>query len=749
MRPLNRYAQWIPCFVLFAVVAGCDGGHDPSGDHTPDGSDAVDAEADAATDATPDAGEPSPDAPGDAARDGDDLDAPDPSDGTGDMGADAPDASDADVEADTGPIGSRGTVGSAVTCASPTDVCATLPVDGAIHASYRKDRYFPDSLYNEYTDPPLDGGRFHIAGIAAVGGDVLTVRIDGVATTDRVLAPAPTMEWWHVWPDPLVAGEPVWVAFHSRDPAWDAAATGTLEVITTEGSGLSGTFPVVQTPAPLTWVTTTDDRTQLLVHARNDDTRPATLERLLVNGGDVLSAGHVCGPTDPLAPGEAGMWTVSLCAPLPLGSAWTVVADWRDQPDAVGVGRVLRPFFPIEAWPNRDDCAVPTASGGTEWYQAHVAAFFDTMYYYWGARPPRCPTATRDAVNTILTGSDDGMHVLIGDDFFFHDDAETGLTDLSRVAGFLTGDESDGEIYLDDGSPAPEDKAATARRLWRLYPEAAVYNGGKTNGHVGTFAGMVDVQGMDLYVAACAPHITYDPQHPPLRGAYDYLRNTRDNHMPLPTWLYAQGLHAGWNRMFAGETVYVQPTPAEVLVQAFSVMAAGGKGLMWFQTDREAAEARPESWQAIADSNRVFDVLRRFVREGDPSGMVATDAEVIAEAIVAPGAIVVPVINLAHTFAPTDLRCVESIFDPSLVPHWQLAPQRATVSVGVPATHAVGDVFELRLDGTLAEVDYSADPEGRRVTLHSLPLDEATPVRVVVLAGDDTVRTQVRDALRP
>jgi len=43
------------------------------------------------------------------------------------------------------------------------------------------------------------------------------------------------------------------------------------------------------------------------------------------------------------------------------------------------------------------------------------------------------------------------------------------------------------------------------------------------------------VQGIDFYVAACAPHITAWGFGVPLRGAYDYLRNTRDNHMPLPT----------------------------------------------------------------------------------------------------------------------------------------------------------------------------------------------------------------------
>ena len=49
------------------------------------------------------------------------------------------------------------------------------------------------------------------------------------------------------------------------------------------------------------------------------------------------------------------------------------------------------------------------------------------------------------------------------------------------------------------------------------------------------------------YVAACAPHIQEFLHPPPLRGSYDYLRLTRNNHMPLPTWTYSQLLDDGWD----------------------------------------------------------------------------------------------------------------------------------------------------------------------------------------------------------
>lgn len=49
------------------------------------------------------------------------------------------------------------------------------------------------------------------------------------------------------------------------------------------------------------------------------------------------------------------------------------------------------------------------------------------------------------------------------------------------------------------------------------------------------------------YIAACAPHIQEFLHPPPMRGSYDYLRLTRNNHMPLPTWTYSQLLDDGWD----------------------------------------------------------------------------------------------------------------------------------------------------------------------------------------------------------
>ena len=45
-------------------------------------------------------------------------------------------------------------------------------------------------------------------------------------------------------------------------------------------------------------------------------------------------------------------------------------------------------------------------------------------------------------------------------------------------------------------------------------------------------------QGMDFYVAACAPTIVTVIATLPIQGSYAYIKNARDNHAPLPAVTY-------------------------------------------------------------------------------------------------------------------------------------------------------------------------------------------------------------------
>lgn len=719
-------------FIVVAHVA-CSG-QSPTG---------VDSDAepalggDAATDVAGDAtlADASTDAPEDPAA------GPDTATETGSDGAH-------DSVSDAG-LPEGGALAAVASCTPEAPACSETPVLEGLWASYRKDSFFADDVYLEYTDPPVDGGRFHIVGVAAASGPVSDVRIDGVSVAERLAPPSSSIEWYHVWPDPVIDGAPLWVTFHSRDSAWDEASTGSLVVDTAEGVALSGDFDVQATPGPITWVTRSADERTLLVHVHNDGETPLVVDEIAVNGSTRFGSGVACAPDSVVAPGESALLRVPLCEPLAPGSGWTVVVQYRGAPAAVAAGRVLRSHFVVEAWPRSSDCPTPTSDGTTPAFDAHVEAGFDTLYLYWGGGPPRCPTATPDIVNDLLPARG-GMFALIGDDYLDAlDEGAPALTNTSQVAGFLTGDESDGEVYDAEGRPNPEHKASAARTLWALHPEVTVYNGAKTNGHVGTFAGMTDVQGMDLYIAACAPHITEFGHFPPMRAAYDYLRNARDNHMPLPTWLYSQGLSGVWNWGSDDDPWHIQPDPQEIFVQAMSVVAAGGKGIMWFQTAQEEAEVAPERWDAISRSNWMIRSVRRLLYEGDVTSMASTTGDAIVEAIRGPDAIVVPVINLAWEAEVTDIACAQALFHPETPPHWILADQRVDVDVVVPTDQAVVDVFEVTAGLEIAEVSYGLDTEGRRVVVPNVHLDNDVPVRLFVLAASETVRAEVAANLIP
>jgi hypothetical protein len=673
------------------------------------------------------------DAVGDVPDAGNDVDASTSADARTDARLSPGDQRDGAVDAGTDAM-----LPAAAACTTPSS-CGG-PVVSTTSLSYRKDRSLPTSDYAEQGSDPTAGGRFHVAATAAVSGDVTSVLIGGVAA-ETLLGQSPKLEWYHVWPSKVTAGQPVWIAFHSQDPAWDAAGAQLSVVVqTSAGNAVNATLPVTKPALPITYVTTADAGATLVIHVRNDDAVPHTLSRLLAMGQDVSLSSCIPSPT--VAPGDAVMWTVPLCQKAIPGGAWTVSAEWKDAQPSVAVGRVLPERFVVESWVTMDDCAFPGANAAT--YAAHQAAGFDTHYMYWGTYPA-CGFKGLDIIDVRAPAQPD-FNVLLGDDF----PAQAGLfKDPSRVTGFLIGDEVDDAVRT-NGHSKPGDQATKTNKLWSTYPGIPVYQGAKTNKNVGAFAGATDVQGADFYAASCAPHITAFGTHPPLRGPFDYLRNTRNNHMPLPTWLYAQGLSDGWDKKqpVTGLRIRIQQEPAEVLVQGMSALAAGGKGLMWFQSAQDEAAALPDTWSAMSQMNWATRSVRALLREGDPTGLATTNGSAIVEAIRSRDGIVIPVVSLATSTAPTDTACAQAQAGLGAVPHWKMASQSLDVVVRVPDDFAVQDVFEISLGAGAVVAPASAPTfSGRSVTFAGLPFDQTTPVRLLVLARTSALRASVASGL--
>ncbi len=611
---------------------------------------------------------------------------------------------------------------------------STMPVTGneevldGIYSAYRKDFYLDNETYpTELEDDPLDGGRFHIAALSQISGHVSGVFINDIPVED--LLSDLKMDWRHVWPEEAMEGRPIWFAFHSRDPMWDTVESGTIRIETDAGLAVDGTFSVGTHPFQITYVTLDDSGSRLLVHVKNDSDSIQTVNRVLLNGTELLESEKISVPKRALEPGETALWTVDFLTPPVMGSAWTLALEFEDLPSVAAVGRFLRPFFPVEAWQKGGDCPFPGVNDDA--FELFTQGGLDTFYAYWGTGNS-CGYENATMLNETMPSA--GIYALLGDDFNWNNPPVDILTNTSAIAGVLTGDESDWSYVTEEGTPAPENKALKSRKVWRAFPELTTYNGAMTNKHIGAFAGMADVQGLDVYAAGCAPHIFKGGDGPSLRAPYDFLKDARNNHMPWPTWLYSQGM-GGWT---------VMPDPQELMVQGLEVLLAGGKGLMWFQVGVSMSEEYPDSWQAISDMNWMVRGVRRLIREGDLAPLASSDENTVVDAIRSLDAIVVPIITLDETERPTNDKCVLYALD--LIEeeeiHWLLNPRTVDISVTIPEDVPLADIFEVRPDG-VEEISYSVQMQGRTITLLDVPLDNEVPGRVFVFATHDGIRAEV------
>ncbi len=634
--------------------------------------------------------------------------------------------------ADAGPEPASPVLQAVATCAPPAAACDAPIVDAGLKASYRKDFFYPYEVYPEASIPdPVDGGRVQAVALAAASGNVIRVEVQGRDVTALAsdaggeeppvevaeIAGDDWMHWIHVWPRQVVAGQPIWVAFHSGQAWLDQAASVSVRVTTDQGVALDGNFTPAIAPVPFGYVVPDPGYASFRMHLRNASDAPRTLVRLVVDGRDVT--GSACIPDRAVRPGQAVMWTVPLCAAAARGDAWTAVAEWDDGTHSVAAGRVVAPHFGIHTWPSSSDCPFPGANDAN--WRRHWEAGFDTPFLWKPgyAGYEGCNGANAQA---ILSAAEPipGQWLMVSKDI------PVDGHDTDRLMWF-TGDEPDGET-----GTAPWGKSRHSIRLWQQTPGMATYVGGSRHRHNGAFAGVTDIQGFDIYVSACAPYILDYGTFPPLRAPFDFARAVRFNQQPLPTWFYSHG-------MLGATELDRQPSPAELWVEALSPVAAGTKGLMYFQSNMGAADRHPASWQAIADANRMVRGVRALLAQGDPTGQVVATpvGAVLADGIRAPDALVVPVIDVKADVEMSDVRC---LFEQD--PHWILADVGAAVRVAVPDDLPVAEVFEVR-DGAVVPPDGVPYALGRDVVLPSVMLSEARPVRLFVLAASAEVAGRV------
>ncbi len=635
-----------------------------------------------------------------------------------------------------------------------------------LSSSYRKDYYLPQ--YIEFGVPePVDGGRLHVVGLATASGTPTTIILNG--TTLNLNVGVPLDEWVVDWAraEPLTGftiGAQFWVSFHSRRTAWDALAsshnTVSLSILDAAGHTLaSGEFGVHVPEAPVTYVTTSGNRSSLLIFVRGAMMGSgSTLSRLLFNGADVTSL--VPSNLQAVPANETVLWSLPTSAiggpaAVAAGSVWTVEIDWVEAPrvarTAAG-GLLLPEFYPIETWEHSSDCPFPTINDAA--YAQHRAHGIDTFFTEY---------KLDSACNTTITAVDLVNTLAPKYDFWVLPSAEDPkilgqVTDASRLAGWFLADEDD--TIVDDKA---RNLLAAVNRARALWPSVPTYAGGASNRYTGAYSGITDVKGMDAYIGACAPH--YIPLAPPPRYSFDYLANTRANHAPGPTWLYSQGFEDGWDGL--GKTVNRQATPAEIAVQVISVGAAGAKGMMLFETQLKyvVGETAP-AWATLGTLCREMGAVRELLRAGDPTGAVrALDANghviegVIVEGTLSARALVVHAINIATTGDPGCLV----ICAVGLPCHITFAPTTVdALTILLPVGFTPVDSFELFnatvLPGSLPTVPGDSP---RTIVFKQFMLGAEGPgsgptaaapsdvvVRTLVFASDSALRSEITAALR-
>ena len=610
-------------------------------------------------------------------------------------------------------------------------LCSALWAKEHLPSSFRKDYFLPFKNYPEYGLPdPVNGGRFHIVVPAPNASGYFSELVINGQTANISSDTVTFFDWFHVWPLNVTEGKPLWIAFHSQDESWNSLKQGSVQVKLSNGNvAVDGTFDVVPCVLPVTSFSLSPNFTEADIFVSNLDSSPHKITSMTVNGVAVKVNGN-----QKLLPGETTLMQVALNEPLTQGSLWTVIVEFENAAPTAAGGRAQMPFFPIETWPVSTQCPFPPTNETN--YQIHRQHFIDTFFIKKGSAS-NCDNQMSDASLINDDAPKHGYYAL----------ADQGLlpeiTDFSQVPAIFVGDE-------------PDDKVTNVHsvnrdswNIWESHPEALSYVGGSRNRMMGIFDGTTDISGADMYIAACAPHIQVWGFRPPPRGSYDYMRNARDNHMPGPTWLYSQALFHGWSYHVLGKTVSRVPDAAEFRLQAYSVIAAGAKGLMYFESDVSYLEGEyAETWAALGQASHEVYAIKELLRRGNvlDQSLDVDNHDLIVQSIYSGEALVVIFLNIKNfPESYTDEGC-----GIGLNMHWKFFNQTVDANVAIPDQRNVVDTFEITGAQLVDTSSHHLTIQDGAATFQSIALGDLSPenVRVFILAFNTDVRATVKARLK-
>ena len=577
-------------------------------------------------------------------------------------------------------------------CQLPAPQCPeypTLPLQQPF-AAFRSDVWIQDK-YNEPLPAPTNGGRLQLIYSAASNVTETDIAAGKFFVNSHLIkctvgSDMSIVQWARI--EVAVDNKLLFVSLHSNNS--DIFAVGkSVNFEITGGGGsliLNATF-TLPPPAALTitYITTINNGTTLLAHIQATSASAPTIASVFVNSVNVTA--RVCFPSPAsIAQGDSHILQVPLCSPVSVGDVMSLVLLLSDGSHVAGAVRRVKETMHISVWPKSTTCPLPKLDDDTAHALLDNGINAAYVYRHTAADPCGSKQTTEYYISQVLPDTD--FHVMIADDFLRGtvQGDKGGLNDTSHVFAMMIADEDDTPKYPTSDLQQKLSVALAARASLRDVP---TFQGGATNRNAGTYAGIADFQGVDAYVAACAPHFFNFFEKTLLRMPYDYALNTRANHMPLPTLVYSQFLDDMWKSV---------PQAPELIAQIAFTVAAGSKGLLLFQDGIKQYHDDPATFEQLGGVLKSIRSAGDTIMSGDVGGVHLQydghDDKVMVAALRSPTSYLVVAINLNADGYNGQLCNID------LTQHWRFHDQPlGDIAVTIAHDAAVSSVSEL-VNGT-------------------------------------------------
>lgn len=382
-------------------------------------------------------------------------------------------------------------------------ICAVSGFDGVSH-SFRRDHYLPQPMYPErWCDIPTEGGRVHYVASTAKGIEVSLpftaylgeVSVDIDDSTDLPKG----LDWLHVDYNGITGQ--IWISFHAHSDDFLSAitslkvvdATGTIYVDETEAVAINMEDVKMQ----VTYVTSRNNYQELVVHLHNYESDAQMITAFEVNGvlqptSEFVVEGNnhmvVVVPVEEMAFSETSIWTITYM---------------MDTGVAVGYGgSLVKELFPLEDWPKSGQCPFPVEGAN----ETNFNLLYDEMSLDTHFMSSNCDAESEDVFEAAAAsqGTDRPWFLLPNEGHSDDGPKEDPIPSSyhAGISALSVGDETD------SGLDHTEECWHRVLKRKKWYPGLSTYMGGHSNRLNGAFSGIAPIQGMDFYVAACAPHIT-------------------------------------------------------------------------------------------------------------------------------------------------------------------------------------------------------------------------------------------------